>query len=172
MFEVIAEALGMAFPWFILVVMVLGLMGLVIPIFPGNMVIWAGALVFGLVNGFDSRAIWFFVPITLITLAAFSADNVLMGAKAKQAGAAWSSIGIALVAAFITSVFLTPLAGLIAAPLSLFLAEFFRNQQDGKLAWKVTSGLMMGCGWAFVVRFGLGLITIGLYAWWAFGGKA
>ena len=172
MFEAFAQALGMAFPWFILIVMVLGLLGLVVPVFPGNMVIWAGALVYGLVNGLDGRALWFFIPMTLITLIAFSADNVLMGAKAKQAGAAWSSIGIALFAAFVTSIFLTPLAGLIAAPLSLFLAEFFRNQRNRELAWKITSGLMIGCGWAFVVRFGLGAITIGLYLWWVFGGKA
>lgn len=170
MFESFAETIGLAFPWFILALMTLGLFGLVVPVFPGNMVIWAGALVFGIVDGFTGRALWFFVPITLITVAAFSADNLLMGAKAKQAGAAWSSIGIALVAAFITSIFFTPLAGLIAAPLSLFLAEFFRNKQDGKLAWKITSGLMVGCGWAFVVRFGLGVVTMGLFAWWAFGG--
>ena len=135
------------------------------------MVIWAGALIYGWVTGFDSRAVWFFVPMTLITVAAFSADNVLMGAKAKKAGAAWSSIGIALAAAFVTSIVLTPLAGLVAAPLSLFFAEFFRNQQDGKLAWKITSGLMVGCGWAFFVRFGLGVVTIGLYLVWVFGGQ-
>jgi len=169
MFETFAEALGLAFPWFIFAVMVLGLFGLVVPVFPGNMVIWAGALTYGLVSGFEGRALWFFVPMTLITLAAFSADNVLMGAKAKQAGAAWSSIGIALASAFFTSIFLTPIAGLIAAPLTLFLAEYFRNHQNGEMAWKITSGLMMGCGWAFVVRFGLGLVTIGLYLLWVFG---
>jgi len=171
MFEGIAQALNIAFPWFILLVMMFGLFGLVIPIFPGNMVIWSGALVYGIVAGFTGRALWFFVPMTLLTIAAFSADNILMGAKAKQAGAAWSSIGIAVIAAFITSIFLTPLAGLVAAPLSLFLAEFFRNQQDGKLAWQITSSLMIGLGWAFVVRFGLGAITIGLFIWWAFGGS-
>ena len=170
MFEGIAQALNIAFPWFVFIVMLLGLFGLIVPIFPGNMVIWAGALFYGIVDGFTGRALWFFVPITLLTLAAFSADNLLMGAKAKQAGAAWSSIGIALFSGFVTSIFLTPLAGLIAAPLSLFLAEFFRNHHDGKLAWKITSGLMMGCGWAFVVRFGIGAITIGLFLWWAFGG--
>ena len=165
-----AEALGLAFPWFILAVMVMGLLGLAVPIFPGNVVIWAASLIYGLVVQFDSRAYWFFVPITLITVAAVSADNVLMGAKAKKAGASWMSIGLTLVAAFFVSIFLTPLAGLAAAPLTLFLAEFFRNQQDSRKAWQITSGLLMGCGWAFVVRFGLGFLAVGLYLWWAFGG--
>ena len=170
MFEGIAEALGLAFPWFLMMIMLLGLAGLIVPVFPGNTVIWAGTLAYGLVTGFDARAAWFFVPITLLTVAALGADNVLMGAKAKQAGAAWSSIGITLVAAFATSIVLTPFAGLIVAPLTLFLSEYFRNQQDKALAWEITKGLMLGCGWAFIVRFSLGVLTIGLYAWWAFGG--
>ncbi|MBE0583283.1 MAG: DUF456 domain-containing protein [Desulfofustis sp.] len=170
MFTGIAEALGVAFPWFLLGIMGLGLFGLIVPIFPGNTVIWAATLTYGLVSGFDSRAFWFFVPITLLTVVALGADNVLMGTKAKQAGASWTSIGITLLAAFIASVVLTPFAGLVAAPLTLFLAEFFRNKQDAKLAWEITRGLMIGCGWAFIVRFSLGAITMGLYAWWAFGG--
>jgi uncharacterized protein YqgC (DUF456 family) len=169
MFEAIAEAIGLAFPWFLLLIMGMGLAGLVVPVFPGNTVIWAGALAYGLVNGLTGRALWFFIPITILTALALAADNLLMGAKAKQAGAAWSSIGITLVAAFATSVVLTPFAGLIAAPLTLFLAEFFRNHQDSKLAWEITRGLMLGCGWAFVTRFSLGLVSIGLYLWWVFG---
>jgi len=165
-----ADALGLAFPWFLLVVMLLGLFGLIVPVFPGNVVIWGAVLVYGLVAGFGSRGVWFFIPISILTIMAMAADNVLMGAKAKQAGAAWSSIGITLVAAFATSLVLTPLAGLVAAPLTLFLAEYFRNNQDRELAWKITSGLMVGCGWAFIVRSALGVLAIGLYAWWAFGG--
>jgi uncharacterized protein YqgC (DUF456 family) len=169
MLTVFAEWLGIAYPWFLLVVMLLGLFALVVPIFPGNTVIWAAALVYLLVDGVDGRALWFFVPMTLLTIAAMAADNVLMGAKARQAGAAWVSIGLALLAALVTSLVLTPLVGLVAAPLTLFIVEFFRNKQDAKLAWGITSGLMMGCGWAFFVRFGLGALTIGLYLWWFFG---
>lgn len=165
-----AEALGMAVPWFLLVFMLLGLIGLIVPVFPGNVVIWGAALIYGLVAGFDARAWWFFIPVSLITLAAVSVDNLMMGAKAKQAGAAWSSIGITIVAAFVTSLVLTPLAGLVAAPLTLFLAEYFRNHQDSHLAWKITSGLMIGWGWAFVIRFALGMMAIALYLWWVIGG--
>lgn len=169
MFEALGQALGLAFPWFILAGLLVGLFGLIIPIFPGNLVIWIGTLLYGLVTGFDGRAIWFFVFISLLSIAAFSADNILMGAKAKQAGAAWSSLGISLIAAVVASIFLTPLVGLIAAPLFLFLAEYFRNHQDSKLAWKITRELMIGYGWAFIVRFGLGVVSIGLFLWWAFG---
>ncbi len=169
MFAPIAEALGLALPWFLLLIMVVGLFGLMVPVFPGNTVIWAGALTFGLVDGFSGRGWWFFIPITILSIIAMGADNVLMGAKAKQAGAAWWSIGVTLVVAFFASIILTPFAGLIAAPLTLFLTEYFRNQQDEELAWDITRGLMLGCGWAFIARFSLGLISIGLYLWWVLG---
>jgi uncharacterized protein YqgC (DUF456 family) len=170
MLMVFAEWLGLAYPWFLLVVMVMGLFALVVPVFPGNTVIWAAAIVYLVIDGFDGRAALFFIPITLLTVAAWLADNVLMGAKARQAGAAWSSIVIALVAGLVTSLVLTPLGGLVAAPLALFIVEFIRNKQDAQKAWGITSGLMMGCGWAFFVRFGIGAVTIGLYLWWFMGG--
>jgi uncharacterized protein YqgC (DUF456 family) len=153
-----------------MILMFLGLFGLIVPIFPGNVIIWAAALVYAVVDGFDGRAVGFFIPITLLTVLAVGADNLLMGAKARQAGASWWSIGIALVSALVASVFLTPIAGLIVAPLALFLAEYVRSDNwDAKTSWDTTKGLMLGCGWAFVARFSLGAIAIGLFAWWVFG---
>ncbi len=170
MFDAIAQAIGLAFPWFLLVIMVMGLFALIVPIFPGNTVIWAAVLAYALVDGFDSRAWLFFIPITLLTLVAFASDNVLMGAKAMQAGASWLSIGITLVAAFATSLVLTPFVGLLVAPLTLFISEYFQHKRDAKLAWEITQGLLLGWGWSFVARFSLGLIVIGLYLWWFLGG--
>jgi uncharacterized protein YqgC (DUF456 family) len=170
MIDAIVQAVGLAFPWFLLVIMLLGLFALIVPIFPGNTVIWAAVLVYGLVDGFDARAWWFFIPISILTIIALAADNVLMGAKAVEAGASWFSIGITLVAAFATSLVLTPFVGLLVAPLTLFIAEYFRQQRDAKKSWATTKGLLTGWGWAFVVRFSLGVAAIGLYLWWFLGG--
>lgn len=169
MIEALGDFLGLAFPWVMMLVMLVGLFGLAIPVFPGNVVIWASTLTYALVTGFDSRAWWFFIPISIVTILATGADNLFMGGKARQAGASWRGIIIALISAFVTSLVLTPIAGLVAAPLALFIHEFFRLEQDGKEAWQVTRGLMLGCGWAFVTRFALGVIQVGLFAWWAFG---
>ena len=170
MIDAIAQFFGLAFPWFLMFIMLMGLFALIVPIFPGNTVIWAAVLIYGLVDGFDARAWWFFVPISILTIIALAADNVLMGAKAIEAGASWLSIGITLVAAFATSLVLTPFVGLLVAPLTLFVAEYFQQQRNAKKAWETTKGLLLGWGWAFVARFSLGLIVIGLYLWWFLGG--
>lgn len=146
-----------------LIFMGISLFGLIVPVFPGLVVIWGLALAHGLVSGFTMG--WpVFIIITLLMIIGSLIDNVLMGAKARQGGAAWLSIGLALLTALVTSFLLTPLVGLLSAPLALWLAEYLRTR-DQQGAWKTTRALLAGWGWAFVARFGLGIIMIGLWAW-------
>ena len=164
-----ADFLGNAFQWVILIIMVVSMFGLMVPIFPGNVVIWVTALVYGLMAGFETRGIWLFAIITLLMIGGVMADNLLMGARAKKAGGSCFGITIAFFVSVIVSFFFTPIAGLIAAPITIFLFEFMRIG-DTEKALHVTTEMVKGCGWAFVVRFGLAALEIGVWAFWAFGG--
>jgi len=144
-----------------------GLLGLIIPIFPGNVVMWLAALVYGLVFGFGRLGGIIFTIITLLMLAAVAADNVLMGAKAREKGADWGSIILALIAGVIGTMIFPPIGGIIAAPLVLYLAELQRRR-DAEEAKAVVKALLTGWGLAFVVRFGLGVVMFGLWGIWAF----
>lgn len=146
--------------------MLVGLFGLVIPIFPGNAVMWLAVLIFGLVNGFGVAGIIIFIIITLLTIAAMLGDNVLMGAKAREKGASWLSIFFALAAGVIFTLLMPPLGGIIAAPLVLFASEYFRLKDHDK-ALEVMRGLLAGWGWAFVLRFGIGVLVMILWGIWA-----
>jgi uncharacterized protein YqgC (DUF456 family) len=149
--------------------MLSGLFGLVIPIFPGNLVMWFAVLIFGLLNGFGVAGVILFVIITLLTIAAMLGDNVLMGAKAREKGASWTSIFLALVAGVIFTLVFPPIGGIIAAPLVLFAAEYWRLKDHGQ-AMEVMRGLLAGWGWAFVLRFGIGVLVLILWViWWAVG---
>ena len=64
---------------------------------------------------------------------------------------------------------LLAIAGLIAAPITIFIIEFIRIG-DTEKALLITTEMVKGCGWAFVVRFGLASLEIGVWAFWAFGG--
>ncbi|MEW5830118.1 MAG: DUF456 domain-containing protein [Chloroflexota bacterium] len=146
--------------------MLIGLVGLVVPIFPGLVIIWLAALIYGLLTGFSTLAWVMFAIITVLMIIGNVADNLMMGKKALDNGAAWSSIAIGYVAGFAASIFLTPLAGLAAAPLALFGAEYVRLKDRDK-AFETTKAMMIGLGWAFVVRFCLGLVMIILWSIWA-----
>jgi uncharacterized protein YqgC (DUF456 family) len=148
--------------------MLFGLFGLIIPIFPGNVVMWLAALVYGLVFGFGKLGATMFAIISILMLIAVSADNVLMGAKAREKGADWGSIILALIAGVIGTMLLPPIGGLIAAPLVLYLLELRRLGGNTNEAKIVVKALLTGWGLAFVVRFALGLLMFGLWGVWAF----
>ena len=146
--------------------MLFGLFGLVIPIFPGNVIMWLAALAYGLVFGFGKLGGALFAIITVLMFAAVSADNILMGAKAREKGADWGSIILALTAGIVGTMLLPPIGGLIAAPLVLYLMERRRLGDDDE-AREVVKALLTGWGLAFVVRFGIGVVMFGLWGTWA-----
>src|SRR5262249_16159403 len=94
-------------------------------------------------------------------------DNILMGAKARESGAAWISIWVSYAAALVGSIFFTPVIGLLSAPAGLFASEFIRRK-DWRAALKTVGAMLIGWGWSFVVRLVIGIIKTGLWIIWAF----
>ena len=153
--------------WIPLVFMLVGLVGLIIPVFPGLVVIWLAALVFGLVTGFETLGTVLFVLITLLMLVGAVIDNILMAALARQGGASWVSIILGMVAGLAGTILFPPIGGLLAAPAVILLLEYRRRRDWGK-SWQATRGLVLGWGLSFLIRFGIGLLMIALWLVWAF----
>jgi uncharacterized protein len=155
---------------FTLFALLIGLLGLIVPVFPGLVVMWLGTLVYALIQGAAGRMTgwdWFlFGWITVLMVVGSVADNLIIARKMRDQYIPWSSILWAFAAGIIASFFLTPLGGLIAAPLGLFLAEMNRLK-DRSAAIASTKAYMIGWGWAFGARFIIGLMMIGSWMLWA-----
>lgn len=149
--------------------MLVGLLGLIVPIYPGIVIMWLAALGYGIASGFTPWGIGLFVVITLLMLVGTIIDNILMGAGARQGGASWLAIGVALAGGVIGTLLWPPVGGFIAAPLGVLLLEYARTS-DIKKAWLALRGLATGWGLSFVVRFGIGLAMMVL--WWIWVWKA
>ncbi|MBN1262072.1 MAG: DUF456 domain-containing protein [Anaerolineae bacterium] len=147
-------------------IMLIGLFGLIVPVFPGITVIWGIAIIHGVIFGFTSLGWWILAIMTVLAIVGWISDNLLMGVKARERGAHWLSITLSLSVGFVASFILTPIGGIGASILALFLAEYgyTKDQQE---AWEITKQMIFGWGWAFVVRFGIGALMIGLWAIWA-----
>jgi len=152
--------------WITLVIMGVGLFGLVVPIFPGITVIWLAALGYGVVTRFTTLGWVMFAIISILFIGGVTIDNVLMGAKARKEGAAWSSLALGYLAGILGTIFLPPLGGLIAAPLIVLLLEYLHKRDINK-ALASLKGLAIGWGASFIVRFFIGLGMIGLWLVWA-----
>ena len=128
--------LQIALETFTLFVLLVGLFGLIVPVFPGLTIMWLATLVYALIkNSADKMTGWdwfAFVLITLLMIGGNIADNIIIARKMRDHYIPWSSILLAFAAGIVASLFFTPLIGLVAAPLGLFLAELRRlkNRDD------------------------------------------
>ncbi len=141
---------------------------LVIPILPGLVIIWVAALGCGLVVGYSTFGWIIFTILTVLMLAGSVIDNILMGTSAHKEGAPWWVILIATAAAIIGS-FVIPvpiIGGILAALLTLFAIEWIRRK-DWRKALASIKGMLIGWGWAFLIRFIIGIVMIGLWLIWA-----
>jgi hypothetical protein len=131
---------------------------------------WLGTLVYALLeysaNQMTSWNWFLFAVITLLMIAGNVIDNIIITAKMRDQYVPWSSILFAFAASLLASVFLTPIGGLVAAPLGLFAAEVTRLRDRSK-AFSSTKAYMIGWGWAFVARFLIGVAMTGLWMLWA-----
>lgn len=153
-----------------LFVLLVGLLGLIVPVFPGLTIMWLGTLAYALIQNAAGKMTgwdWFlFGLITILMAVGNIADNIIIARKMRDKYIPWSSILWAFAAGIVASFFLTPLGGLVAAPLGLFLAEMQRlKDRDSAIA--STKAYMIGWGWAFGVRFIIGIMIMGLWIVWA-----
>jgi len=153
-----------------LFVLLAGLAGLLIPVFPGLTIMWLGTLVYALVQASIGKMSWvdwaLFTLITLIMAGGNIADNFIIAKHVRDKNVPWSSILWAFAAGIIISLFFTPIAGMVAAPAGLFFAEW-RRLRDRAAAFANTRAWMTGWGWAIAAKLGVGVIMIVFWMLWA-----
>lgn len=155
--------------------MLLGLIGAIVPVLPGSLLIWLGALIWAWADGF-TRVGW---P-TLLALAGIMAltwvnDWLVSALAARKAGASWKTIAAALVGGLIGGLVMTgvvPVAGMLAgAALGAFagivLAEL-AQQRPWRRALRFGAGYCLGALAATFLNLILCLLMLAIFIWQAF----
>lgn len=155
----------------VFVTLLFGLFGLLIPVFPGLVVMWIAILIYAIVQATVGNMTWvgwtLFILITLLMIGGNIVDNIIIAKHMRDKDIPWSSILWSFAAGIVASFTLTPIVGIIASPVGLFLAEW-RRLKDRRLAFANTKAWMTGWGWSLAARFGIGAVMIvfwGLWAW-------
>jgi len=151
----------------VLAVMVFGLLSLLTTVIPGLTIIWLAALAYGLMRGFEINGYILFGIITFLMIGGSVADNIFMGSRARQGGASWLSIAIALLGGLAGSLIWPPFGGIPVSFGGLFLAEVI-HRRDWRLAWQSTRSMAAGCGIAVIARLAIGMVMILLWAVWVY----
>ncbi len=156
------EPLGVAL---IAAVMAVGLFGVVIPILPGTMLIWAAGLVFGLGDGFSGTA-WLFFGLMTVLVAAGTVGKYALPHRAGASGGAPRASIMRAVALGVVGFFVLPVIGLpVGAVGGLLLAEH-RRLGDWSAAWSLTKHVLAGFGLGVLVELSAGIAMVLIWIVW------
>lgn len=146
-----------------------GLISIAIPALPDMLLIWLGALAYGLVLGWGRTGPWAFAIISALALIGGLAEILGGSVGARLGGAsAWSlaaGVGIGLIA----TVFLGPLGGIAGLLVGMYAMEY-RRQRDTGRAIRGVLGLALGYGASYGVKLALGLGIVGIWLFWVIRG--
>jgi len=152
--------------------MLVGLIGIVVPILPGTVLIWLGILAYALVDGFQAIDWLTFIVLTLIALITGTADIWLALLGAKTGGASFWALFYGLIGGIVGFFLfgaLLPIVGnlfggIIGYALGILIGQY-QKHRDWNLALRASFGGIVGWGIATIVQFGGGLLMIVVFIW-------
>jgi uncharacterized protein YqgC (DUF456 family) len=158
-------------------IMLIGLFGLIVPVFPGLLIMWLATLFYALLESAAGRMAWYqwglFAVITLLMVGGSIIDNIIIARKMRGRAIPWVSIALAyaggvigtLAFAPVATVF-TPFVGIVASLGFLFGAEWLRLRKV-KPAFVSARSYMIAWGWSYAAVFGVGIAMILVWVIWA-----
>jgi uncharacterized protein YqgC (DUF456 family) len=146
--------------------MLVGLIGIVLPVIPGTIVIFLSALIYALIEGFQTVGWPTLLVLGLLTLVATTADIWASSVGAKVGGASGWSVVLGLVGGLVGFVLFTLPGAIIGAILGVLLTEILRVG-NLRQAFKAGSGWALGWILSTVVQLAIGLIMVAIFVWQA-----
>lgn len=173
-----AELLGQSIVLFLaLFVMMVGLIFTVIPPIPGTLVIWGGAIGYGLLLGWEKLGWLTFIVITFFMILGIVGDVLGGQFGAKMGGASCLAVAVGtvlgLVAGIIGSLIGTPIVGCLAgmgATLGGILLVERNRYGNWETAMDATKGYLAGQTLGIMAKVAAGLLMIGIFllrVYWA-----
>ncbi len=145
--------------------MLVGLLGVFIPVLPDLFLVWLAALGYGLLVGWGTWGGWLFALITLLGLVGMAAEIWVTGAGARKGGAStWGIVG-GLGLGLVGLIAFPPFGGVLGLLLGVFMVEYLRHR-DADQALRSTLGMGAGYGISFLVKLILALGMIGAWIIW------
>ena len=142
------------------ILVVVGLVGVVVPLLPGLLLVWAGVAVWAVALGEPAGWAVLFLA-TLVIGAGTVAKYLLPGRRMREAGVPTGTV-LAGAGAGIAGFFLIPVLGLpIGFVAGIYLVELARVGADR--AWPSTREALRAIGWSILIELAAGLVATGVW---------
>jgi uncharacterized protein YqgC (DUF456 family) len=148
----------------VLVVMIIGIAGALIPGLPGPLLVWLAALVYNLLRGFTLTSSIVAAVMTLLTIAGSTTELWLSGAGARRGGASGCAVFLALIAGLVGLVFFSVVGAILLPVLTVLVVELLRVR-DPRRALRAGGGYFVGWLISTGVELTAVLLMIGLWVW-------
>lgn len=148
----------------VIVLMLVGWLGILIPVIPGIFLIWLGVGLYAWQTGFQVISVPLFVGLSFLILFAAATDVWLPLFGAQKSGAAKRALLFGTIGAIVGS-FILPLIGtIIGLALGMLLGEYHKRR-DWDTAVKVSWGGVKGWGIATIIQLVCGTAVIIIFLW-------
>lgn len=151
----------------VLLAMLVGTVGVVVPVLPGLVVVWGATLVWAIARQ-DGPGWLVFGVATVLYAVGLVAKYLLPGRRMKQAGVDGPVVAVALAVA-VVGFFLVPVVGApLGFVLTVYLLERVKHREHAA-AWRATSqsiravalstGIELGTAFAIIAAWGVGVLV-------------
>ena len=155
--------LGQIILWIIVIALfAIGLAGTILPTLPGNILIFAGALVYGIFTEFEEVTLWVLAALAGISIGAQVLDYVAGAYGAKRFGASKYGIWGAIIGGILGFIILNIVGLIVGVFLGAIVPEMLLGQ-NLREALRVGWGSLLGFLGGTLMKFVLGLVTIGIF---------
>ncbi|GGM18909.1 DUF456 domain-containing protein [Dactylosporangium sucinum] len=144
------------------VAVIVGVVGVLVPMLPGLVLCWAGVMVWALFGGHGAVGWTVAVAATVVLALGFTAKYLVPGRNLKRAGVSNLSLLLGGVCG-IVGFFLIPVVGLVIGfVLGIYLVEQVRLR-DARRAWTATKHALKAAGVSMLIELATALVIAGIW---------
>ncbi|WP_109472964.1 DUF456 domain-containing protein [Ornithinimicrobium cavernae] len=147
--------------WIVAGLMVIGLLGIVIPVLPGLFLIVLGVVLWA--SELQATTGWWVLGLTIaLYVACLVLEFLVPGKRMRAAGVRTSTLLIGVLVAIPCAIVIPVVGAFIGFPLGIFLVELSRRGGRGQ-AWAATKHALKAVGLNILIEFVTAVIVIGLW---------
>jgi uncharacterized protein YqgC (DUF456 family) len=155
--------------------MFLGVLGAFLPMLPGPLFIWLGALAWAWADSFQAVGWPTLAVMGVLLLLAWGGDLLLSTLGSRYAGAGWKAVAAAILGGLLGGILFSGLLpvigtvlGTILGAVAGILAVEYHEKRDWGQAFQAGKGYVLGYLAASALKLALSLLMLAIFAWQAF----
>jgi uncharacterized protein YqgC (DUF456 family) len=157
-------------------IMVIGFVGVFIPVLPGPVLIWAGALLWAISDQFVRVGWPTLIVMAVLMAGAWGSDLALTAYFTKRTSSSWLTVLGSIIGGIAGGIFLSPaipvigsiFGAVLGGILGVIVVEFIRKRQL-RPALDASGSYLMGCMAGQFVELIFAVMMIALFVWQASG---